>query len=174
MNYFFFSGNRATDQEVAQYLANSKVEFFTVSKWLSKGEEQYTVALHRGSNSAFLDWLTFYDPRFKKYFNLYMFTYLEDNKQGSMRLGIAEYIEKEIKFKATVNQEQLKNPFYGTKENPVPIWPKDIIEYNGRIRNSDSDYYKRFHLSSEAQQIFIGQYLSRFMPKEEFKEMFKK
>ena len=51
INQIFFKGNRATDIEVKQYLANSKIETFEVKKWKDKGKEQYTVAWQRGSNN---------------------------------------------------------------------------------------------------------------------------
>ncbi|MGE8434505.1 hypothetical protein [Chryseobacterium joostei] len=179
VNHFFFQGNNATYIEVNTYLQNSKIETFNVDKWVGEGSEQYIVALQRGSNSAFLEWFTFYEPRYKKYFNLYMFTYLEDNQQGSQRTEIAGYFDRNIKFTASVNQEQLDNSKYGSKENPVPVWPRDLLEYDGEEKSVTQDskinnQIKRFHVKPEINAIFIQQYLSRFMPKDEYKAMFKK
>jgi len=180
INQIFFKGNRATDIEVKQYLANSKIETFEVKKWINNGYEQYTVAWQRGSNnSAFIEWFTFYDNSSKKYINLTVFDYLEKNKQGSQRISDIQYFKDNIIFMAYVNQNQLKNPKYGTKENPLPIWPKDLIEYDGKRAtgvegNRISNRINTFYVKPETNYIFIQQYLSRFMDKEEYKEMFKK
>ncbi|WP_284464776.1 hypothetical protein [Chryseobacterium sp.] len=178
VNYFFFKGNNASDIEVNAYLQNSKIETFTVNKWIAEGYEQYIVGLQRGNNSAFLEWFTFYDSRYKKYFNLYMFSYLEDNQQGSQRVSDLGDIQNNTTFTASVNEAQLKNVTYGTKDNPVPIWGKDLLQYNGRDQKDDMRNIERevkiFHVSPETNAIFIQQYLSRFMPKDEYKAMFKK
>ncbi|PWN61988.1 hypothetical protein [Chryseobacterium oncorhynchi] len=174
INYFFFTGNGATNIEVEKYLMNSKQETFTVNSWLKKGKKQYIVGFQRGANSAFLKWFTFYDSNNQKYFNLYVFDYLEDNQQGRLRIDFLYEINNTTKFTAYVNQEQLKNPAYGTKDNPVPIWGKDLLEFNGRLNESIELEAKTFHVSPETNAIFIQQYLSRFMPKDEYKAMFKK
>ena len=115
-----------------QYLQDSKVETFTVNSWLGEGYEQYIVALQRGSNSAFLEWFTFYDIKNNRYFNLYTFNYLEKNYQGRDRIDFIYGVKKETKFTAYVNQNQLHNPKYGTKENPVPVRCKDLLQLNGK------------------------------------------
>ncbi|MGU3373627.1 hypothetical protein [Chryseobacterium sp. M5A1_1a] len=177
-NHFFFKGNNAEETEVNHYLQNSKIETFTVNKWLGQGNEQYIVALQRGANSAFLEWFTFYDQNTKKYFNLYMFSYLEDNQQGSQRVSDLMHVKDNTTFTAYINQSQLKNPKYGSKENPVPAWAKDLLQYNGKKLNDDmSDIeleVRIFYVKPETNAIFIQQYLSRFMPKDEYKAMFRK
>lgn len=177
INYLFFKGNRATDVEINHYLQNSKLETFEVNKWVDEGYKQYIVALQRGANSAAIHWFNFYNYKNKKYYSLKTFSYLESNQQGTQRvydLGL-----KPIIFIGYVNQNQLKNPKYGTKENPLPVWPKDLIEYDGvRATGKEGDNItqtiKTFHVNPETNRLFIGQYLSRFMDKEEYKEMFKK
>ncbi len=175
VNHFFFKGNNAEETEVNQYLQHSKIETFTVNKWTADGYEQYVVGLQRGANSAALHWFTFYDENTKKYFNLYMFSYLEDNQQGSQRVSDLMHVKDNTIFTAYVNQVQLKDPKYGSKENPVPAWAKDLLQYNGKKLDDDIDReVKIFHVNFETNSIFIQQYLSRFMPKEEYRVMFKK
>ncbi|AZB01741.1 hypothetical protein EG359_19975 [Chryseobacterium joostei] len=173
-NYLFFSGNRASDIETQEYIKNSKIETFAVNKWLKEDHKQYIAGLQRGANSAVLYWYTFYDNQYKKYFNLYMFDYLEANQQGRLRIDFLYKINDTTRFRAYVNQEQLKNPAYGTKDNPVPVWGKDLLELNGRLNESIELEAKTFHISPETNAIFIEQYLSRFMPKDEYRAMFKK
>ncbi|QQQ27986.1 hypothetical protein [Chryseobacterium indoltheticum] len=174
VNYLFLKGNRASELQVNQYLKNSKIETFTVNNWIGQGSEQYIVALQRGANSAFIEWFTFYDDSKKKFFNLYTFSYLENNQQGSQRVSFLAYVEDKTVFTGYVNQNQLQNPKYGTKENPVPIWPKDLLQYNGKINDKIELEAKTFHVNSQTNNIFIQQYLSRFMPKDEYKKMFNK
>lgn len=174
VNYLFLKGNRASELQVTQYLKNSKIETFTVNNWIGQGSEQYIVALQRGANSAFIEWFTFYDNNIKKYFNLYTFSYLEKNQQGSQRVSFLGYVEDKTVFTGYVNQNQLRNPKYGTKENPVPIWPKDLLQYNGKINDKIELEAKTFHVNSQTNNMFIQQYLSRFMPKDEYKKMFNK
>lgn len=177
-NYLFFSGNRASDIETQEYIKNSKIETFAVNKWLKEDHKQYIAGLQRGANSAVLYWYTFYDNQYKKYFNLYMFDYLEKDYQGRNRINFIYSVDKETKFTAYVNQEQLKNVTYGTKDNPVPIWGKDLLQYNGRDQKDDMNdielEVKTFHVNPETNALFIQQYLSHFMPKDEYKAMFKK
>ena len=178
INQIFFKGNNASDIEVKQYLANSKIETFEVKKWIDEGKEQYTVAWQRGSNnSAFIKWFAFYDYNSKKHINLTVFDYLEKNQQGRQRVGDLGFYP--LSFTAYVNQEQFKNPKYGTKENPLPVWPKDLIAYDGKTVEGNEksvvvDIAKTFYVKPETNYIFIQQYLSRFMDKEEYKEIFKK
>ncbi|MEB3752870.1 hypothetical protein [Acinetobacter sp. MD2(2019)] len=174
VNYFFFKGNNAEETEVNYYLNNSKIETFTIDRWLKNDYKQYIVGLQRGANSGALYWYTFYDDNSKKYFNLYMFDYFEGNHQGRNRIDFIYSVDKETKFTAYVNQDQLKNPKYGSKDNPLPVWPRDLLEYNGKLNESIELESKTFHVSPETNAIFIQQYLSRFMPKEEYKEMFEK
>ncbi|AZB01740.1 hypothetical protein EG359_19970 [Chryseobacterium joostei] len=174
VNHFFFKGNNATDIEVNVYLQNSKIETFTVDKWIDDGYEQYVVGLQRGANSAALHWFTFYDKSTGKYFNLYMFSYLENNQQGSQRVSDLRHIKSSTTFTAFINQDQLKSLVYGTKDNPVPAWGEDLLEYNGNVHENIEREAKTFHISPETNAIFIQQYLSRFMPKDEYKVMFKK
>lgn len=174
VNYLFLKGNRASELQVTQYLKNSKIETFTVNNWIGQGSEQYIVALQRGANSAFIEWFTFYDDSKKKFFNLYTFSYLENNQQGSQRVSFLGYVEDKTVFTGYVNQNQLRNPKYGTKENPVPIWPKDLLQYNGKINDKIELEAKTFHVNSQTNNMFIQQYLSRFMPKDEYKKMFNK
>ncbi|MBP2619648.1 hypothetical protein [Chryseobacterium jejuense] len=107
-----------------------------------------------------------------------MFSYLEDNQQGCQRVSDLMHVKDNTTFIAYVNQAQLRNSKYGSKENPVPAWGKDLLQYNGKWPNGDMSDIEReakiFHISAETNSIFIQQYLSRFMPKEEYKMMFNK
>jgi len=75
------------------------------------------------------------------------------------------------KISVRINQKQLNNPKYGTKENPVPVFPIDMLDLKWKRRGWESD---PFHVSDDLNKIFVEQYLKHFMPKDEYEEMFKK
>ena len=88
-------------------------------------------------------------------------------------------------FTALVNQNQLNNPEYGTKENPIPIWAQEILIYNGvEVASVDPNatdkesvhflyYMDAFKPDPELFPKTIKAYLIHYMPVEEFKEMFR-
>lgn len=96
------------------------------------------------------------------------------DKNSEKRWGILGYNDKGDNITVMINQEQLENPKYGTKDNPIPVFPINIIlpknTSSWESRGYDSD---PFHVSAELNYIFVEQYLKFFMPKEEFKNMFK-
>ena len=75
-----------------------------------------------------------------------------------------------MKVILTVNREDMNNPEYGTKENPVPVLRDMGVEES--IRDNDKDYDKAY-MDSFYRENVIG-YLKYKMPKGEFKRRFKK
>ena len=159
-NYFFYSGNRASKEQVQEYINNSFIEKFFIKKedWLDNGYISYTPKLSRRGGDATYIWYLFYDENYKKFFWLSTFNYVHpSDKEIGFIIGRTESAE----YKVYINKDQLNNPDYGTKDNPIPIWPVELTD-------------KEISFNSEATHLYIGQYLSHFMPKEEYKEMFKK
>ena len=99
--------------------------------------------------------------------------FLDNN--SVMRSFVLRRNEGGDKISVRINQIQLNNPKYGTKENPIPVFPIDLIRDSG-VSTWEARGYPEdpFHVSDELNMIFVEQYLKHFMPKEEFKEMFKK
>ena len=69
----------------------------------------------------------------------------------------------------TVNRDDMNNPAYGTKENPVPVL-KDV-GVDESIRDYDKDYDKAYMDSFYRENVI--RYLKYKMPKSEFKRRFK-
>lgn len=67
--------------------------------------------------------------------------------------------------KIYVNTSQYNNIKYGSIENPVPAFP---LTYKSSRDNAT------LSVPIELIKVFVQQYLKFFMPKEEFKEMFRK
>ena len=100
----------------------------------------------------------FYSVEYKKYFNIMCFL-------GSKDL----WWPYGMKVFLTVNKDDMNNPAYGTKENPVPVL-KDI-GVDESIRDNDQDYDKAYMDSFYRENVI--RYLKYKMPKSEFKRRFK-
>ena len=99
---------------------------------------------------------TFYSLYYKKYLNIITFYRVN----GS-------YVEKELYL--TVNRDDMNNPEYGTKENPVPVLKavgvSETIWFSGK--DSDSVFIEKFYRNN------VINYLKYKMPKEEFERRFR-
>ena len=178
VNFIFYSGNRASDKQVQQYIENSIIEIFPANKKdrLDDGYISYRRKLQRRSGGlATYTWDLYYDENYKKFFSLTTFDYLhKSDEQRNFLMGIADHAT----YKVLINKDQLNNPNYGTKDNPIPIWPIELLKYDKTDLSVESrrgkELKERIDLSAEVTQLHIEQYLTHFMPKEEYKEMFKK
>lgn len=164
-NFFFFRGNAPSETEVLNYIKNSNVDTIILPQNVQENSEQYIKGLsRRGRPSGFLDKYPFFDKKNNKHFVMLIINFLDNT--SVMRSLVLRRNEEGDKISVRINQDQLNNPKYGTKENPVPVFPIDILNAKW-----DSDI-SQFHVSEELNKIFVEQYLKHFMPKEEFKEMF--
>ncbi|MCW3170559.1 hypothetical protein OMO38_18685 [Chryseobacterium sp. 09-1422] len=173
LNFFFFRGNNPTESEIKNFIRESKIDTINLNKAVEPQSNQYIIGLsRRGQPSAFLYSYLIYNNKSSKYFNLMIFKGFDKNSEK--RWGILGYNDKGDNITVMINQEQLENPKYGTKDNPIPVFPINIIlpknTSSWESRGYDSD---PFHVSAELNYIFVEQYLKFFMPKEEFKNMFK-
>ena len=173
-NFFFFRGNSPSETEIVNYIKNSDVDTIILPQNVQMRSEQYIKGFsRRGRPSGFLDKYPFYDKKFNKHFVMLIINFLDNN--SVMRSFVLRRNEGGDKISVRINQIQLNNPKYGTKENPIPVFPIDLIRDSG-VSTWEARGYPEdpFHVSDELNMIFVEQYLKHFMPKEEFKEMFKK
>ena len=102
------------------------------------------------------DYTSFYCKEYKKYMNIIAFK----DVNGS-------YVEKELYL--TVNRDDMNNPEYGTKDNPVPVLKavgvSEPIWFSGK--DTDSVFMDNFYRNN------VINYLKYKMPKEEFERRFK-
>ncbi len=103
-------------------------------------------------------YMPFYSAEYKKYFSIMCFLGLQDM-----------WWPYGMKVILTVNRDDMNNPEYGTKENPVPVL-KDI-GVDESIRDYDKDYDKAYMDSFYRENVI--RYLKYKMPKSEFKRRFK-
>ncbi len=103
-------------------------------------------------------YIPFFSVEYKKYLSI---MYFVDTSQMYWPYG--------RKVILTVNRDDMNNPEYGTKENPVPVL-KDI-GVDESIRDNDQDYDKAYMDSFYRENVI--RYLKYKMPKSEFKKRFK-
>ena len=150
--------NNSYDIEVAMPEEKSKYYIENVDKDVITSE----TFRERIDNNYFSNprglFLPFYSVEYKKYFNIMCFL--------GANLMHWPYNRKVI---LTVNRDDMNNPAYGTKENPVPVL-KDI-GVDESIRDNDQDYDQAYMDSFYHNNVI--RYLKYKMPKEEFKRRFK-
>ena len=103
-------------------------------------------------------YIPFYSVEYKKFLSI---MYFVDISQMYWPYG--------RKVILTVNRDDMNNPEYGTKENPVPVL-KDV-GVDESIRDNDQDYNKKYMDSFYRENVI--RYLKYKMPKSEFKRRFK-
>ncbi len=172
VNYLFFRGNNPKEKEKDVYIQNSIIDTIEIKAIFPKGEQYIVGVSRRGRPSAFLFKYPFYSEKYKKNFVLLIYEGFDDNRQYRQSLlGRGAFTNGSNNVTVNINKKQLNNPKYGTKENPVPVFPIDMLDLKWKGRGWESD---PFHVSDDLNKIFVEQYLKHFMPKDEYEEMFKK
>ena len=133
------------------YLENQDEDVKTVETFTKKIDGNY-FANPRGW------YIPFYSVEYKKFLSI---MYFVDISQMYCLYG--------RKVILTVNRDDMNNPEYGTKENPVPVL-KDV-GVDESIRDYDKDYDKAYMDSFYRENVI--RYLKYKMPKSEFKRRFK-
>lgn len=103
-------------------------------------------------------YIPFYSVEYKKYFSIMCFL--------SIKYMCWPYGKKVI---LTVNKDDMNNPEYGTKDNPVPVLKDVGVEES--IRDGDKDYDKAYMDSFYRKNVI--RYLKYKMSKKEFERRFK-
>lgn len=110
------------------------------------------------SNTLIAQTITFYNSTYKRYFILMLFGYYNG----------CDIFNKEVCL--TINKDDMQNPQYGTKENPIPVLKMIGVNESIRSNNKDFDtiYMNEFYKNN------VIRYLKYKMSKEEFNQRFKK
>lgn len=76
------------------------------------------------------------------------------------------------KIIAWVNKDDLKDPNYGTKENPLPVFKvREILPASASKKRGEENGWN-VDITDKQFKYNVEQYLSYIMPKEEFKRRF--
>ncbi|MCX2583502.1 hypothetical protein [Pedobacter sp. MR22-3] len=144
------------------------------SDTLSVGFDHYRVGASaigfKGLSGNILS-VSFLDLKMKKIFKIAMY---DVDKQKYYPLS--DVLEgKEIM--AWVNKEDLKNPNYGTKEKPIPVFNfkgvDEPIRYDSENEGSVNGY-KNLEPTDQQFKHNVLTYLTYIMPKDEFQKRFEK
>ena len=172
INKFYFSNkyNEDAEQHYRSYINNS----YEIKVAMPKENSRYylenidkdvtTTEIFRTKldNNYFSNpeawYIPFYSIEYKKYFSIMCFLSLKDM-----------FWPYGMKVILTVNRDDMNNPEYGTKENPVPVL-KDV-GVDESIRDYGKDYDKAYMDSFYRNNVI--RYLKYKMPKDEFKRRFK-
>ena len=184
-NIFFMGGDKKAAAYADKYILDSDTIEVEIphTPYLDEQHESYTTALSRyggGGNVRSYYTATFYSKKYKRYLSLVTFSgynvYYEVDLAGEEHAFDAEMTRGclingrsyNMIISAHVNRIQWNDSSYGTKENPMPIfWKRTLSDYN-----SEMEYVAT--VSDEVNKIFVREYLSRFLPKKEFKRLYEK
>lgn len=121
--------------------------------------------------SGEIQYITFFETIESKYVRIYLF---DTNYQSYA--NFESVIEKK-KITGWVNQDDLKDPSYGTKERPIPIFNFKGINEPIRITSESEgsvNGYESLEPTDQQYKHNVLTYLTYIMPKEEFQERFEK
>ena len=141
---------RMPDEDSKCYLENVDDNVITHERFKTKSRDNY---FDRPS----AEYVPFYSREYKRFFNIIFMGYF--TTWG--------FYDKEVYL--TVNKDDMCNPEYGTKDNPVPVL-KMVGVYES-IRDNDRDYNKEYMDSFYHNNVI--RYLKYKMSKEEFERRFK-
>lgn len=183
-NLLFMGDNKAAIAYADEYIQDSDTITVEIphTNFLELKHETFTTAFARyggDSNVKIYCTATFYSKTYQRYLSLVTFdgynicciTDLKGNKHvwdaELSRFDIIDGRENDIIVLARVNRVQWNDPLYGTKENPMPFfWKRTLSDYNPEMEFVAT-------ITDEINNIFVREYLSRFLPKKEFMRLYR-
>ena len=169
INIFYFSNkyNDVTEQNADAYIKRSVIKEITMpaydsGKYIGKhlvGHLSYALNAQSDglSNTLIANTITFFCDKYQKYFIVICFKDYSIDDWENERVSIC------------VNKDEMLNPQYGTKDNPIPILQIKGIDKSIRVNNFkifDKSYMDKFYVYN------VIQYLKYRMPKDEFERRF--
>jgi hypothetical protein len=165
VNNLFYKGNPAT-KVIPAYIKNSQdIKVFVPdcdpqdsNSPMTYKDTLYTSKLQKNGD-GYLFKINLYSREYKKHFGITVF-----NPSPTLRLPYV-LLNKEIVM--TVNNDDLNNPLYGSKESPVPVFKYNgtpPIEFGGNI----------YGVTQQEYLYNVTQYLTYLMPKKDFQNRFGK
>jgi len=169
ISIIFYAPNKVTKAIIQQYMTDTVMLNDNIDKEPplsvdSLGLQLKTYTVYRNqyhSGNRNYSTYIFYSKTNHKYFNLISIV-----EGGGMYDGLVEYMN----IITTVNKEDLSNPAYGTKANPVPVFK--FVGADTSIRPNNQDYDKAYMDTVFRKNVEI--YLQYIMPKKEFKTRYGK
>ena len=180
INFLFFRGNNVTLELVDKYIAESETISLTVPPWQSnmppseQGYERtskvYYPKLKRiGDGTRVIKKFIFFDDQYQKYFAIISIEFTRHySGSNSARFSL---LDRNATFSALVHPLLLNNTDYGSRENPIPVFSKELLAQEGRYQIGD-EMQRLFYVKENERRAYIEEYLKYFTDKKEFNEMF--
>jgi hypothetical protein len=165
VNNLFYKGNPAKNV-IPVYMKNSQTLEVLIpdrdpqdpNSLMTYKDTLYVSKLQKNGDGDLFK-IKFYSSEYKKYFLIRLF-----DPSPTFRLPDV-LINKKVVM--TVNNDDLNNPLYGSKENPVPVFKYNgtpPIEFGGNI----------YGVTQQEYLYNVTQYLTYLMPKKDFQKRFGK
>ena len=191
--YLFQRGNTDALAYVDDYIRNSDtIRVVYPENWYENGVTETTFHSYSDQDNHDKSYVkrVFYSDSLKKYVAMILFEgvdfYDKEKRGGDLGAGRRKsYFNDANVFLVRVNRIQLRDPKYGTKENPVPVfWYKFVKGTTRRRFYTDGTPYDPSRptpyflaqdtVTDEANKLFVIEYLTRFLPQEEIERLFGK
>ncbi len=174
VNFLFFRGNNITPELLNNYISQCQTVSLTVApmKKLDLKSKVYFPRLKRmGDGTRVFKKFIFFSSLYQKYFAVIDIEF--STHAGGPIFVRTKILAGEATFAALVHPWFINNPSYGTHDNPVPVFTKELLAQQGRSDWSGFDeVQKLFLVSEEKTRAYISEYLEHFVKKEEFKSIF--
>jgi len=138
------SPGNPSDSEVDKYIKASSEIIIPISKTINLKSTDWTGRFVNGDETSFTNsvryYLNFRKNRYKEYEVFYSSSFKKYFVIESYNKSMSNLIDQDRKeAQAMVNEQELKNPKYGTLQNPIPIlW---LTEYE---KLSDPINYQKY------------------------------
>ncbi|XUA17338.1 hypothetical protein ACQVA2_11630 [Citrobacter sp. OP27] len=168
VNFFFFRGNQVTQNEVTEYIVDSKIIEVVIPAESTEIWDSYYPRLTRGNNLKCFFQIMFYSQKYHKHMALITFDgydfrgeyHYDNNRTRNDVIYSGGY------YLVRANKAQWNDPAYGTEANPVPVFGVKVI------KSGTGEPDAEFDVPDNLNRIFVEQYLDHFLSKEDFKKLF--
>ena len=170
INFLFFRGNNVTLELVDKYIAESETISLTVppDQDIEKERKVYYPKLQRiGDGTRVIRKFIFFDDQYQKHFAIINIEFNKHSRVSSVRFSI---LSENATFSALVHPLLLNNTNYGSRENPIPVFSKELLAMNWHLSD---EMQMHFYVKENERRAYIEEYLKHFTDKKEFNEIFK-
>ncbi|MFF5381316.1 hypothetical protein [Pedobacter suwonensis] len=164
INYLFKKKENNSKKAIPRYIEKCKEFKIQFPDKLEFRDTQYRTSLMSPPQKIYK--IFFKDESTDKYIEITFFNYPEEKGMAFP----SALRDKETLM--TVNEDDLNNPEYGTKENPIPVFkvrenlPDSVSKKRGQENGWNVD------ITDKQFKYNVEQYLTYIMPKEEFQKRF--
>ncbi|WP_426325392.1 hypothetical protein [Pedobacter sp. R-06] len=168
INILFKSRGNDSAKHINEYINGFIPIYIDFPKYsdLKLSYDQYSTSLTSPAGSIYK--ISFFDKGFKKNYQITFFDYPDFE---ASKFTTVLHNKKIIIY---VNKYDMSNKFYGTKENPIPVFRvRENLPDSVSIKRGEENGWN-VDITENQFKYNVEQYLTYIMPKEEFRERFEK